>query len=911
MTCSTNWRIAGLVYVAIALWSPASAPAQPSTSEPRALEPPGATMRPTIEGPRPVLINGRRLSPAGQYAKTQSYSWGMAIGRDQSTGALVSRDTIELVELNPPKVVRQIRPFANPMKRSSDDGMYMGCEFSPDGSKLYVGSANRGQIAQIDVASGQLERSIDLDGGGYADSFIGDFAITSDGRKLLACDQHNYRLVSVDLAAGKATQSVRVGRNPFGVCLSPDERHAWVSNVGMFEYPLLPGVTATNRATAGLSFPAYGVPSDEAERGVTIAGVWIPGLGSPNHPDAMSVFKVNLETGKVEARIKTGYLVGARRKNINTVGGASPSTVCVGRRFAYVSNATNDLISVIDTQSNQIVEQIELNVPGLEDLRGVLPFGIELAPDESKLYVACAGLNAVAVVDTASRKLEGYIPAGWFASFVRVGAEGRVLFVSSAKGLGSGPNGGRGFVAPPRGSHPGDIMQGLLQRIDVPDARQLAEYTRQVIDNTYRGAPQETDATNPRPPARGLRQSPIRHIVFIVKENRTFDQVYGQRAGVKGDETLAGLGHGVTVRNKQTQVVADVNVTPNHQRLANQFAISDNFYCDADQSNTGHRWVVGVYPNEWVEVNARSRIEARLFSSAPGRRYVNGSSATVLPEDYNEAGALWEHLTRHKISFFNFGFGTEMPMSLEEQIHKHTGVQMSVSFPLPKPLFDNTSRDYPTFNMSIPDQYRADVFEREFRQKWLDGREPFPRLLTMVLPNDHMADERPDAGYPFRESYVADNDLALGRVVQLLSHSPYWKDMLIIVTEDDPQGGRDHVDAHRSVLLLVGPHVRRGYVSSRLLNFGSILKTIFTLLDLPYLNQFDATASLPTDFFTSQADLAPYDLVRVDERIFDPAKALKPFDHGFDWHSLLKSPKMDDPADMRAGFDDDDDDDDE
>jgi hypothetical protein len=390
--------------------------------------------------------------------------------------------------------------------------------------------------------------------------------------------------------------------------------------------------------------------------------------------------------------------------------------------------------------------------------------------------------------------------------------------------------------------------------------------------------------------------------VFILKENRTFDQVYGERSGVVGDSTLAELGRNVTVRNEKSETVSGVNVAPNHQALADQFAISDNFYCDSDQSNTGHRWAVGVYPNEWVEVNARSRVESRLFSSAPGRRYVVGSYAAVLPEDYNEAGALWEHLDRHKVPFFNFGFGLEMPMSLEQQIHKHTGIQMSVSFPLPKPLFDHTSRNYPTFNLSIPDQYRADVFEEEYRQRWAEGKEPFPRLITMVLPNDHLGDERPEAGYPFEESYMADNDLALGRAVHLLSRTPYWKHMLIIVTEDDPQGGRDHVDAHRSVLLLISPYVKRNYVSSELMNFGSVLKMIFTLLDLPYLNQFDATASLPRDFFTDTPSLAAYTMLPVDARIFDPAKALKPFDHGFDWKSLLESPRMDDPDDMRAYY---------
>jgi YVTN family beta-propeller protein len=870
------------------------------------LEPPGVMLRPTTEGNPMVLVNGRFLTPAGQSLRTQSYSWGMAVSPDQTAAVLVSCSAIQFIALDPLRVVERLVPFCTPNKQSQDDSMYMGCGFSPDGTKLYVGSANRGLIVVYDVQTRKLLGQIPVDGNGFADSFLGDFVISRDGRRLYAVDQHNYRMVTVDLEAGKVTQSVRVGRNPFGVCLSPDESYAWVSNVGMFEYPLLPGVNAQNRSTAGLDFPAYGIPSKEAEQGVMVGGVFIPGLGSPNHPDAMSVFKVNLATGKVEARIKTGYLVGVKRNDITTVGGASPSTVAVGEQFAYVSNATNDNISVIDTQKNEIVTQIDLNVPGLEDKRGVLPFGLGLSPDESRLYVACAGLNAVAVVDTKSRQLAGYIPAGWFCAFVRTSRDGRELFIASAKGVGSGQNGGRGFVPPARGTHPGDIMQGLLQRVAVPDAEQLQTYTRQVIANTYRTRKIVDDGNNPIPPAPGLRSSPIKHVVFIVKENRTFDQVYGERSGVVGDSTLAGLGRNVTVKNKKSETFSGVNVSPNHQALADQFAISDNFYCDSDQSNTGHRWVVGVYPNEWVEVNARSRIEARLFSSAPGRRNVAEASATVLPEDYNEAGALWEHLDRHKTTFFNFGFGTEMPMSIEAQIHKNTGMQMSVSFPLPKPLFDHTSRKFPTFNMCIPDQYRADIFEEEYRQRWASGKEPFPQLITMVLPNDHLTGERPEAGYPFVESYMADNDLALGRVVHLLSRTPYWKDMLIIVTEDDAQGGRDHVDAHRSVLLLISPYVKQHYVSSELMNFGSVMKMIFTILDLPYLNQFDAAASLPRDFFTDTPNLATYATLPVDARIFDPAKALKPFDHGFNWQSLLESPIMDDPHDMRAAFDDDD-----
>jgi len=862
-------------------------PERPQPS-PMRFQPPGWNVRASIDGNAATLVNGRRVTPAGRVVRTQSYAWGLAISPDGARAAVLNKDAFELVDLREPYAVRRVPSFGEPAAPERGTGSYMGCAFSPDGRTFYYGSANEGRIVAIDVASLAVVASISLNTDGFEDSFPGDLVLAHDGRRMFVVDQFNYRLVTIDLVAGRVTQSVRVGRNPFAVALSPDESRAWVSNVGMFEYPLVPGVTPENRATAGLPFPAYGVPSKEAEEGVEIDGRRIPGLGSPNDPDAMSVFAVDLRTGAVVERVKTGYLVGAERDDIATVGGASPGALVVGRSRVYVANATNDTITELDAATGTLRREIALSMPGMERLRGVLPFGMTLSADERQLFVACAGLNAVAVIDLAAGRQAGLIPTGWFPAMVSLSADQQTLLVSSAKGLGSGPNGGPGFVDPERGASPGDVMQGTLQIVPVPDAAQLATFTQQVLDNT-------------RIERRDVPALPaIRHIVFIVKENRTFDQVYGQRSGVAGDATLADLGIGLQVRSKDGQrVVDDAKVSPNHQALADAFAISDNFYCDADQSNTGHRWVVGVYPNEWVETNAKSRIEARLFSSAPGRRYVNGSSATVLPEDYNEAGALWEHLTRNRVSFFNFGFGTEMPASLEQQMFKQTGIRMSVSFPLPKPLFDRTSRIYPTFNMAIPDQYRADVFERELRDRWESGKEPFPSLVTMVLPQDHLTDEHPDEGYPFRESYMADNDLALGRIMQTLSHSRWWPEMLVIVTEDDPQGGRDHIDAHRSVLLLAGPHVRRGFVSTRLASFGSLMKLIFTLLGVPPLNQFDAAATLPDDMFTTTADLTPYTAVAPDRRLFDPAIALKPFDRGFDWNALATSPVMDDPDDMR------------
>jgi hypothetical protein len=310
--------------------------------------------------------------------------------------------------------------------------------------------------------------------------------------------------------------------------------------------------------------------------------------------------------------------------------------------------------------------------------------------------------------------------------------------------------------------------------------------------------------------------------------------------------------------------------------------------------------MVGTYPNEWVEINSSMDITGNPVSSAPGRKFVSGSSGAVYPEDYNEAGGMWEHLSRHGISFFNFGLGFEFSGSTEEQWHRFTGIKLGVMFPMPKPLFDRTSRKFATYNTSVPDQFRIDMFEEELQEKWLSGKEEFPSVITMMIPNDHGSSERIEDGYPFRESYMADNDLAVGRVVEILSHTKWWPEMLIIITEDDAQDGRDHIDAHRSLLIMISPWIKRGYVSNTHANFGSILKTIYSICGIRPLNQFDATATILQDFFTDKPDYTPYKAVMVDERIFDPQKALDPYDKEFRWKSLSESPEIDSEDDFRS-----------
>jgi len=268
------------------------------------------------------------------------------------------------------------------------------------------------------------------------------------------------------------------------------------------------------------------------------------------------------------------------------------------------------------------------------------------------------------------------------------------------------------------------------------------------------------------------------------------------------------------------------------------------------------------------------------------------SNSSVHPEEQAEGGTLWHHLARHGITFRNYGEGFELAGIEEEPGEKPTGGRFLTNVPMPLPLYENTSREYPVFNTNIPDQFRADAFIHEIQEKYEKGGEPLPRFIYIHLPNDHMAKARPEDGYPFQTSYVADNDYALGRIMEFLSNTPWWKEMAVFITEDDAQGGRDHIDSHRTVLMAAGPYIKRNYVSHVHSSFPGLLKTIFRILGLPPLNLYDATASDLSDCFTYSPDFAPYKVLPVDSRLFNPAEARDPLDP-------KPSPRMDDPAVLR------------
>ena len=471
------------------------------------------------------------------------------------------------------------------------------------------------------------------------------------------------------------------------------------------------------------------------------------------------------------------------------------------------------------------------------------------------------------------------------------------MYVISCRGYGAGPNGGVGFKKPEQGTYIGDIQLGTFQKIKVPTFEELKAYTKTTLNNTYKTVTKVDDVKNPLPMKAGIRKSPIKYIVYITKENRTYDEVFGQLKTGRGDSSLAKFGNHVRM-GFQSKTAAGYDIAPNHLKLAQEFAYSDNFYCDGDASIHGHHWMMGVIPNEWVETNSSVSKSSKIFSKASGRRFP-GSTGSMDPEDYAERGGLWEALERKNVPFYNFGEANETAHNREEWNDTATGGAHSVMVPMQKALWKNTSHNYAGFNCNIPDQFRMEQFETEFTKLWLNPRKEIPHLITMQVPNDHTADPRPKDGYPYHESYVADNDLAIGRILHFLSRTPYWKNMLVIITEDDPQGGVDHIDAHRSILMLAGPYVKRNYTSKTHANFGSILKVIYNILDVPNVNQYDATASLLDDFFTDKPNYTPYSFVFPSKEIFNTTNAMKRYNRDIDWKKVTKGPEMDDEDDIR------------
>jgi YVTN family beta-propeller protein len=516
-------------------------------------------------------------------------------------------------------------------------------------------------------------------------------------------------------------------------------------------------------------------------------------------------------------------------------------------RFVYVANANSDTVSVIDTGSERVVETISCRP------EAGLPFGsgtnaLAISPDGATLYAACATNNCIAVIRLGARANEakavgrparssiaGLIPTGWYPGAVLPSRDGAKLFVANVKGVGS--------LSRPRpvaqGKNTHDFL-GSVSIIDVPGAEQLAHYTRQVNRNN-RLAFSLAGLEKPRPhappvpvPLRHGEPSVFKHVVYIIKENRTYDQILGDMKEGNGDPSLTLFGE---------------EVTPNQHALARQFTLFDNFYCSGALSATGHQWVNEAYVTDYLE---------KAFGGF-ARSYPNDGDDLLA---FASSGFLWNNALTHGKTFRNYGEFTKTtyrPRSAtwtdvyDDYKNRTRKVKLEVKANI-RPMAPYTHPDYPGFPLIIQDVYRARIFVEDLHAYERKGE--LPNLVYIFLPCDHTTGIRP--GSPTPRAMLADNDLALGRVVEAITRSKFWLRTCIFVVEDDPQFGFDHVDGHRTLVQVISPYTRRRFVDHSNYNQTGMVKTIELILGLPCMNQLDLSATPMRNCFQATPDLTPY-----------------------------------------------------
>src|SRR5579862_4525229 len=816
-----------------------------------------------------VLPNGREIHPAGNWIPVAPYPFALAVRPDGAQLAVPSIGfpfALNVIDqpADPNPAVRRM-----PSGHENDPAIavHAGLAYSPDGALLYVATGDSGKVVAYGSADWHSTGEVALDGKDISGSFAATLVVSSDGKTLYVLDQGNWRVVIIDAASMRVISSAPTGSYPFGLALSPDGVRLYVTNTGLFEYTTIPGADAKDELGTGLHFPPFGYPSKAAREGAIVEGKHIAGLGDENSVRGSSLWTYDIhdrEHPSISAKLRLGAAISEALGQ--TVGGAAPTGVAADTDAVYVSLAHDDAIVKVSSEGSRILAEAALSPfsdPKFSDshgrpLRGVMPSGVAI--HDGRLYVAESGIDAVGVLDASSLRVIEHIPVGWNPSAVALSPEGNTLYVVNTKGKGAGPNAGKGHD-PQKPTYIGSLELGSVSVISLAALPAADALMQAVIAGN-------TAAIANRPPLPRLK-----HCFLIIRENRTYDEVLGDVAGANGDPTLAR--YGIDGWAAENPAARHLKVTPNLHALVARYAMSDNFYVDSDVSADGHRWVFGINPTPFFNTAWTSGYGGRRRSdptaSGPGRRALFGGADAPMPEDEPQFGSLWEHIAASGKGLFNYGEGLELEGNDELPGSQPEGQRLFLNSPLPKPVFEATDRRYPTFNLGIPDQSRVVEFERDFRLKLAAGK--VPALIVIRLPDDHTADPRPGDGYPYRASYVADNDLALGRIVDFLSRTPTWPDSALFVTEDDAQNGVDHVDAHRSILFVASPWVKPGSVSHEHTSMGSITRTIDELLGLGPLNLEDALAGEITGIFDSQPHLEPFSFVASDPRVFAPAKA--------------------------------------
>jgi YVTN family beta-propeller protein len=675
------------------------------------------------------------------------------------------------------------------------DHTWLGLVWHPDGRKLYASGANENVIRELAIQNGRLTASATITlgpperhpGGDVIENagYVAGMALSADGKRLYAALLYGEKVQAIDLAERKVVATASLDDEPYTVLLSPDGQTLFASVWGGSKIVMLD-------------------PATLEKKGEIAVG---------EHPNAMAITRD-----------------GAR---------------------LFVACANTNAVWVVDLASKTASEQIAVAL-GPQAPNGSTPNGVALSPDGRTLAIANADNNTVTIADVSKpggAQVTGWIPVGWYPTGALFDRDGSRLFVLEGKGLTGMPN--------PRGPQPGGgaridaqytggMFQGSLAIIPAPTAAELSRMTARVRELTpysdaTRLAPAGAPAASPIPRRVG-EPSSIKYVFYVIRENRTYDQILGDLPKANGDPSLTLFGE---------------NVTPNAHALATTFTTFDNFYVDAEVSYDGHAFSTGAIATDFVEKMWPANYGRRegLYLSEGGYKMRNPFGNIAAPAQ----GYLWDFAKRANVTYRTYGeFADKDP---------RTG-RMVATVP---GLDGHVHPTYPTFDLSIPDATKVQIFADEFKEFVAKGT--VPQLSIIRLPRDHTNGTSPGSITP--TSMIAENDLALGQLVEIISHSAIWKESAIFVLEDDAQNGADHVDAHRSPVFAISPFTRRGAVDSTLYTTSGVLRTMELILGLPPMSQYDAAATPLYNAFTTTPTLTPF--THVAARV--------PLDDKNDWSS--------------------------
>ena len=710
-----------------------------------------------LESKKVTLTNGWSLTPVGRSFPLGDLPLNIAVSRSQKLMAVTNNgQSVQSIQLIDPETEKILDNVIIPKS-------WYGLQFSGDEKKLYASGGNDNWITEYAIENKKLILKDSIILGKKWPNRISPAGIALDDAKkiLYVVTKDNNSLYLVDLKTKKVDQQIALGGEAYGCVLSPDQKELYISCWGC---------------------------------------------------DKVYVF--DTEKKNIVSEIAVGD---------------NPNELCLSKngKYLFVANSNDNSVSIVSIQQRKVLET--LNVALYPDApNGSTTNGLALSKDEKTLYIANADNNCLSVFDVSvpgKSKSKGFIPVGWYPTNLKV--IGKKVFVSNGKGFSSmanpyGPNpfGNNQEVIYQKGDpnipktvqYIAGLFKGTMSVFEEPTEQQLSAYSQLVYRNTpYTKLKEQTalgEEGNPIPRKVG-EQGPIKYVFYVIKENRTYDQVLGDVKEGNGDPRLVLFGE---------------NITPNQHALAKEFVLLDNFYVDGEVSADGHNWTTGAYATDYLEKNWVTSYGGRggVYDGEGNRAVAN-----------NKGGFIWDHCKRAGVTYRTYG---EFADNYKPNI------------PV---LKDHLCPYFTGFDGKIADTTRFFQWKREFDS--LLSVNAVPRFNSVRLGNDHTEGLR--KGRPTPYAHVADNDLAVGMFVEYLSKSPIWNETAVFIIEDDAQNGADHVDAHRSPAYLAGGFVKRGFVDHTMYSTSSMLRTIELILGIPPMSQYDAAAQPMWRSFNSKPNL--------------------------------------------------------